>query len=52
MYRNESVIIDGNSFNFDRVFCPGSQAEIYEVAAEPVIKGVLEGFNGTVVAYG
>ncbi|CAG9323451.1 unnamed protein product [Blepharisma stoltei] len=40
-------------FNFDRVFSPdSSQAEVYEMAARPVVESVLEGFNGTILAYG
>jgi len=52
IHNNESVLIDGANFNYDRVFCPGTQVDVYKNAAEPVILGVLEGFNGTVVAYG
>ncbi|EAR95613.3 kinesin motor catalytic domain protein (macronuclear) [Tetrahymena thermophila SB210] len=40
-------------FNFDRVFnMETTQEQIYEVAAKPVVQSVLEGFNGTVFAYG
>lgn len=40
-------------FNFDRVFgSETKQEEIYEFAAKPVVLSVLEGFNGTVFAYG
>ncbi|EGR34442.1 kinesin heavy chain, putative [Ichthyophthirius multifiliis] len=46
--KNEKII-----FNFDRVFnTECTQLEIYNFAAEPVVKSVLEGFNGTVFAYG
>ncbi|XP_022947588.1 kinesin-like protein KIN-7D, mitochondrial isoform X1 [Cucurbita maxima] len=41
------------AYAFDRVF--GSQTstpEVYEVAAQPVIKAAMEGVNGTVFAYG
>jgi kinesin family protein 5 len=40
-------------FNFDRTFdfnC--TQQEVYEHAAKPIIESVLEGFNGTIFAYG
>lgn len=40
-------------FTFDKVFrwdC--NQKEVYEFAAKPVINAVLQGFNGTVFAYG
>jgi len=40
-------------FTFDRVFnMKTSQKEIYDVAAKPIIDSVLEGFNGTIFAYG
>ena len=40
-------------YNFDRVFDPNSkQVEIYGEAIVPIIESVLEGFNGTVLAYG
>eukprot|EP01015_Nassula_variabilis_P008644 TRINITY_DN16858_c0_g1_i1.p2 TRINITY_DN16858_c0_g1~~TRINITY_DN16858_c0_g1_i1.p2 ORF type:complete len:205 (+),score=33.28 TRINITY_DN16858_c0_g1_i1:115-729(+) len=41
------------SFSFDRVFDVNAhQQEVYEFAAKPVIESVLQGFNGTVFAYG
>ncbi|CAD8086911.1 unnamed protein product [Paramecium sonneborni] len=49
---DKSVLIENQQFNFDHIFHPGKQIDVFKVAAEPVIKGVLEGFNGTVVAYG
>mmetsp|Transcript_43968 Transcript_43968/g.71532 ORF Transcript_43968/g.71532 Transcript_43968/m.71532 type:complete len:897 (+) Transcript_43968:81-2771(+) len=40
-------------FVFDRIFDDSStQKEVYEYAAEPVIEDVLQGFNGTILAYG
>ena len=40
-------------FNFDSLFPPEcSQDIVYEEAAKPVIDSVLEGFNGTIFAYG
>ncbi|CAG9318513.1 unnamed protein product [Blepharisma stoltei] len=40
-------------FCFDRVF-PSStlQQEVYDAAGKPIIESVLEGFNGTILAYG
>ncbi|CAD8098961.1 unnamed protein product [Paramecium sonneborni] len=49
---DKSILIENQQFNFDRIFHPGKQIEVFKIGAEPVIKGVLEGFNGTVVAYG
>jgi kinesin family protein 5 len=41
------------SFNFDRVFSPSStQEEIYEFSARHVVESVMQGFNGTILAYG
>jgi kinesin family member 5 len=43
----------GKKFNFDRIFdMKTEQKEIYDMAAKPIIDSVLEGFNGTIFAYG
>lgn len=40
-------------FTFDRCFdMKSTQKELYDVAAKPIIDSVLEGFNGTIFAYG
>ena len=40
-------------FTFDEVFAPEcSQRLVYEHAALPIIESVMQGFNGTVLAYG
>jgi kinesin family protein 5 len=40
-------------FSFDRIFGPkSSQHEVFNIAAKPIIESVLEGFNGTIFAYG
>lgn len=40
-------------FTFDSVFTPeASQELVYEIAARPIVNAVMEGFNGTVFAYG
>ena len=42
-----------SNFVFDRVFdMQSTQKEVYDVAAKPIIDSVLEGFNGTIFAYG
>lgn len=42
-----------HNFAFDAIFGPESwQVEVFEEVAAPVVKGVLEGFNGTIFAYG
>ncbi|KAK1382499.1 kinesin-like protein KIN-UC [Heracleum sosnowskyi] len=41
------------AYKFDEVFSGGaSQRRIYEVVAKPVVESVLEGYNGTIMAYG
>ena len=54
---SSTVIINQNetqlTFNFDRVFPPSStQEEIYEFSAKHVVESVMQGFNGTILAYG
>ncbi|XP_078173426.1 armadillo/beta-catenin repeat family protein / kinesin motor family protein [Carex rostrata] len=40
-------------YKFDEVFTEGSsQRRVYEAVAKPVVESVLEGYNGTVMAYG
>lgn len=44
---------DLQDFTFDHVFnTESTQKEVYESAAMPIIQSVLDGFNGTVLAYG
>ncbi|KAL8556172.1 hypothetical protein ACS0TY_003820 [Phlomoides rotata] len=41
------------AYAFDRVFGPNTiTEEVYEVAAQPVVKAAMDGINGTVFAYG
>lgn len=40
-------------FHFDRVFGPTSgQQDVFDEAVRPTVEGVLEGYNGCVLAYG
>ncbi|VDN11131.1 unnamed protein product, partial [Dibothriocephalus latus] len=49
---NQSVHL-GKTFTFDHVFQPKSQQEeLYEVVAKPIVADVLNGYNGTIFAYG
>lgn len=44
---------DSETFQFDEVLTEtASQKRVYEVVAKPVVESVLEGYNGTVMAYG
>ena len=41
------------SFFFDAVFNEkASQKRVYEVCGAPLVESVLEGYNGTIFAYG
>ncbi|CAG9321136.1 unnamed protein product [Blepharisma stoltei] len=51
--RAQSESAEPLKFNFDYVFDPSShQSSVYDVAAKPVVESVMQGFNGTVFAYG
>lgn len=40
-------------FTFDSVFGPSSsQRQIYDICASPIVQSVLEGYNGSIFAYG
>jgi kinesin family protein 3/17 len=40
-------------FTFDSVFGPDSaQMDVYNRVARPIVENVLEGYNGTIFAYG
>lgn len=42
-----------HTFTYDRVFPPdGGQEAVFEVAARDVVLSTLDGYNGTVIAYG
>ncbi|XP_043702996.1 kinesin-like protein KIN-UC isoform X3 [Telopea speciosissima] len=44
---------NSDSYKFDEVFTESaSQKRVYEVVAKPVVESVLNGYNGTVMAYG
>nr|CAB3259105.1 kinesin-like protein KIF3A [Phallusia mammillata] len=41
------------TFTFDTVFAPASkQVDVYNLTARPIVDSVLEGYNGTIFAYG
>ena len=42
-----------HTFNFDYVFdMESEQQQIYEEVAKPVVEGVFDGWNGSILAYG
>ncbi|CAL0324554.1 unnamed protein product [Lupinus luteus] len=44
---------DSDTYEFDDVLTEfASQKRVYEVVAKPVVESVLDGYNGTVMAYG
>ncbi|KAJ0570858.1 putative plus-end-directed kinesin ATPase [Helianthus annuus] len=49
--RKDNLISE--SYRFDEVFTEyASQKRVYEAVAKPVVEGVLNGYNGTIMAYG
>ncbi|KAJ8282625.1 hypothetical protein COCON_G00051440 [Conger conger] len=53
-FRNDdTVIITGKSYVFDRVLPPNTtQEHVYNTCAKQIVKDVLGGYNGTIFAYG
>mmetsp|Transcript_29878 Transcript_29878/g.60642 ORF Transcript_29878/g.60642 Transcript_29878/m.60642 type:complete len:426 (+) Transcript_29878:227-1504(+) len=50
---NNPSTSEAKRFTFDNVFMPSSsQQRIYDVCAAPVVQSVLDGYNGTLLAYG
>jgi len=48
-----TVLSNDMSFEFDRCFnLETTQVEVFEFGARPIVDAVLQGFNGTVFAYG
>ena len=42
-----------HSFSFDRAYGPPTkQVELYSTAVRPVVLSILEGYNGSIIAYG
>eukprot|EP00741_Cyanophora_paradoxa_P010442 tig00000037_g10097.t1 len=51
--RFQGTTNEKHTFTFDRVFGEScTQEEVYEYAARPIVEDVLQGYNGTVFAYG
>ncbi|KAM8881269.1 kinesin-1 heavy chain-like [Synchiropus picturatus] len=50
---DDCVTIGGKPYYFDRVFGSGTtQVQFYNAVAQKIVKDVLEGYNGTIFAYG
>lgn len=44
---------DRHTFHFDRIFgFDSAQEQVYNTVAKPVVDGLFEGYNGTIIAYG
>ncbi|KAM7379747.1 hypothetical protein PAMP_005277 [Pampus punctatissimus] len=49
----DTVVIGGKPYMFDRVFSSNTtQEQVYNACAQKIVKDVLEGYNGTIFAYG
>ncbi|CAK6975817.1 kinesin-1 heavy chain-like [Scomber scombrus] len=49
----DCVVIAGKPYNFDRVFGSSTtQVQFYNAVAQKIVRDVLEGYNGTIFAYG
>ncbi|KAG8125068.1 hypothetical protein E2320_020315 [Naja naja] len=47
------IALQGKPYVFDRVLPPNtSQEQVYNACAKQIVKDVLEGYNGTIFAYG
>jgi len=50
---DQCVSIGGKLYVFDKVLKPNvTQTQVYEAAAKSIVKDVLNGYNGTIFAYG
>uniref|UniRef100_A0A1I8BM34 Kinesin motor domain-containing protein n=1 Tax=Meloidogyne hapla TaxID=6305 RepID=A0A1I8BM34_MELHA len=49
----DTVMVTGKSYAFDNVFQPNdTQENVYKGAAHHIVQDVLNGYNGTIFAYG
>uniref|UniRef100_A0A670HSS0 Kinesin-like protein n=1 Tax=Podarcis muralis TaxID=64176 RepID=A0A670HSS0_PODMU len=52
-FKGEETVVQGKPYVFDRVFPSNtSQEQVYNACAKQIVKDVLEGYNGTIFAYG
>eukprot|EP00062_Callorhinchus_milii_P016476 gi/632967780/ref/XP_007900170.1/ PREDICTED: kinesin-like protein KIF3A isoform X1 [Callorhinchus milii] len=53
VYKTDAANEPPKTFTFDTVFSPESkQVDVYNLTARPIVDSVLEGYNGTIFAYG
>ncbi|KAI5107524.1 kinesin heavy chain, partial [Silurus meridionalis] len=49
----DTVVVSGKPYMFDRVLAPNSTQElVYDSCAKQIVQDVLDGYNGTIFAYG
>uniref|UniRef100_A0AAX7SCV7 Kinesin-like protein n=1 Tax=Astatotilapia calliptera TaxID=8154 RepID=A0AAX7SCV7_ASTCA len=52
-FKGDDCVLMGKPYYFDRVFqSKTTQEEFYNAVAQKIVKDVLEGYNGTIFAYG
>ncbi|XP_064419297.1 kinesin heavy chain isoform X3 [Latimeria chalumnae] len=50
---DDTVVLGGKPYVFDRVLPPNTtQDQVYNACAKQIVKDVLDGYNGTIFAYG
>nr|XP_046253492.1 kinesin family member 5Aa isoform X1 [Scatophagus argus] len=50
---DDTVVVGGKSYSFDRVFPTNTtQEQVYSASAKQIVRDVLYGYNGTIFAYG
>ncbi|XP_062859015.1 kinesin-1 heavy chain isoform X2 [Trichomycterus rosablanca] len=50
---DDNVVVGGKPYVFDHVFPSNTtQEQVYNACAQKIVKDVLEGYNGTIFAYG
>ena len=53
LYREDPHHQAATDFSYDAILPPtATQADVYDVAAKPAVKDVLQGYNATLLAYG
>lgn len=51
--KDDGATLTGKRFSYDNVFGPGvTTPQVYESLCKAIIEGALEGYNGTIFAYG
>ncbi|XP_042850358.1 kinesin heavy chain isoform X2 [Panthera tigris] len=53
LFSHQAILQQGKPYVFDRVLPPSTtQEQVYNACAKQIVKDVLEGYNGTIFAYG